>query len=363
MTTSSFSAQYGIGGIIFNQISKGGTNQFHGSAYDYFQNDALNAHNYGFRKPGTRSSALQQFRRNIGGPIKKNKMFFFFNYDQIVNHGSAKQCDEYRSHRGGHGWRLHRPAARSMIRHADHARDAERQSLSGPEVLPERVRNKRDSCAMIDTVAASSSSSIRRRPTISPADKFVPGSMSSDGQLQNNFFSSLPPVHPYRKYFGRLDYHITPHNRLTMSDTQSDTPDVYPNSVTACPIGCQSGDVDNNNAQITDVWNISDHHHQRSANGLHLAGELLCGPGLGKGYASKLGWQFAKADDFPAIQFTRNYPYAWITPSSNAVYKEHVFDPSDVVTMIRGKQSCTSAARCWSIGTTRRHGATRTPEP
>ena len=58
---------------------------------------------------------------------------------------------------------------------------------------------------------------------------------------------------------------------------------------------------------------------------------------MGKGYAAQLGWQFAKADDFPAMQTTGTYPYSWLQPSSNAVYKEHVFDPSDVVTMIRGK--------------------------
>jgi hypothetical protein len=44
VNTSSFSAQYGIGGVIFNQVSKGGTNKWHGAAYDYFQNDALTAH-------------------------------------------------------------------------------------------------------------------------------------------------------------------------------------------------------------------------------------------------------------------------------------------------------------------------------
>ena len=40
VSTSAFSAQYGVGGILFNQISKGGTNRFHGSAYEYNQNEA-----------------------------------------------------------------------------------------------------------------------------------------------------------------------------------------------------------------------------------------------------------------------------------------------------------------------------------
>jgi hypothetical protein len=66
VNTSSFSAQYGIGGVIFNQISKGGTNSYHGAAYEYFQNDALNAANYGFG-----SKVVVPFLRynNYGGSI------------------------------------------------------------------------------------------------------------------------------------------------------------------------------------------------------------------------------------------------------------------------------------------------------
>ena len=122
-----------------------------------------------------------------------------------------------------------------------------------------------------------------------------------------------------------------------MSDTQSDTPVIYPNSVTACPIGCQAGDVDNNNAQVTDVWNISSRTINEARMGYTWQGNFFADLALNKGYAKQVGWQFAEADDFPAVQFTNTYPYAWIEPSSNAVYKEHVFDPSDVVTMIRGR--------------------------
>jgi len=43
--TSTFSAQYGIGGAVFNQISKGGTNQWHGAGYEYLRNNFFNARN------------------------------------------------------------------------------------------------------------------------------------------------------------------------------------------------------------------------------------------------------------------------------------------------------------------------------
>jgi hypothetical protein len=42
-------------------------------------------------------------------------------------------------------------------------------------------------------------------------------------------------------------------------------------------------------------------------------------------------------NDFPGFETTGTYPYSWLTPGSNSTYKEHVFDYSDVVTMIRGK--------------------------
>ena len=53
-SSSGFSAQYGVGGILYNQISKGGGDRFHGSAYEYFQNTALNANNYTFGSSATK---------------------------------------------------------------------------------------------------------------------------------------------------------------------------------------------------------------------------------------------------------------------------------------------------------------------
>jgi hypothetical protein len=101
VSTSAFSAQYGIGGIIFNQISKGGTSKFHGSAYDYFQSSQFDAYPYEFgRDVKTSNITIPYLRYNnfggsIGGPVAipvlglKKKAFFYFNYDQIVSHGSA----------------------------------------------------------------------------------------------------------------------------------------------------------------------------------------------------------------------------------------------------------------------------------
>jgi len=81
--TSNFSAEYGktSGGVV-NAISRAGTNQPHGNAYEFIRNNALDARN--FFDPAT----IPPFRRNqfgasIGGPFHKDKAFFFGDYEGI----------------------------------------------------------------------------------------------------------------------------------------------------------------------------------------------------------------------------------------------------------------------------------------
>ena len=62
-----------------NYVIKSGTNTFHGAGYEYFRNTVLDAR--GFFAPVRPSEHQNEFGVNIGGPIKKNKLFFFANYD------------------------------------------------------------------------------------------------------------------------------------------------------------------------------------------------------------------------------------------------------------------------------------------
>lgn len=81
--TNNFSAEYGrAGGAVINASLRSGTNEFHGSAYNFLRNTALNA--TGFFKPtrGQKPVLIQnQFGMTIGGPIAKDRTFFFFNYE------------------------------------------------------------------------------------------------------------------------------------------------------------------------------------------------------------------------------------------------------------------------------------------
>src|ERR1700676_4172552 len=81
--TSNFSAEYGktSGGVV-NAISRAGTNQLHGNAYEFIRNNALDARNF-FDPPTIPAFHRNQFGASIGGAIRKDKTFFFGDYEGI----------------------------------------------------------------------------------------------------------------------------------------------------------------------------------------------------------------------------------------------------------------------------------------
>lgn len=97
--TNSYSAQYGrAGGGVFNIVTRSGTNEFHGTAYDYLRNDALNANTFFGNRAGQKKPPFRfnQFGATIGGPIDfpeqvfgplnyagKNRSFFFGSYEGV----------------------------------------------------------------------------------------------------------------------------------------------------------------------------------------------------------------------------------------------------------------------------------------
>jgi len=79
LITNSFDAEYGrFSGSVMNAITKSGTNSFHGSAFEFLRNDAFDARNF---FDTTKAELRQnQFGYTVGGPLWKNKIFWFTDY-------------------------------------------------------------------------------------------------------------------------------------------------------------------------------------------------------------------------------------------------------------------------------------------
>ena len=84
--TSNYSAEYAnAAGAVINIVTKNGTNQFHGSLFEYFRNDALAATDFFSNAAGKKKPMLRynQYGGTVGGPIVKNRTFFYFGYESL----------------------------------------------------------------------------------------------------------------------------------------------------------------------------------------------------------------------------------------------------------------------------------------
>jgi len=84
---SAFAAEYGrASGGVLNITTKSGTNEFHGTLFEFFRNDKLDANSFFSNRSGLSKPPLRwnQFGGNLGGPVRRDKLFFFFNYEGAV---------------------------------------------------------------------------------------------------------------------------------------------------------------------------------------------------------------------------------------------------------------------------------------
>jgi hypothetical protein len=342
VTTSSFSAEYGIGGAVFNQITKSGTNSFHGSAYEYWQNTVLNAAPYFPTASGPggalEAQAAPKFRYDeyggsVGGPIIKNKLFFYFVVDKIYNNGATgasvgtvptlAEIGQGTAHPGAFDFSaaglptLYDPASCGTPGCARTSFAAENTgALAGVNAIP---------ASRIDPVAL-------KMLGFYPAPNGVPGA------LTNNFSTILPTPNPNLRFFGRLDYDLSPKNRVSFSISQKNNPGVNKGGPFPCPINCFSGDIDGYNAQITETWTISPSMVNEFRMAYTKQGNWFVPQTLGFDNATSLGLQYAKADVIPQISINgAGLCCSQVSPGTNAVYIENLYDPSDTLTLVKGK--------------------------
>jgi Carboxypeptidase regulatory-like domain len=343
VSATAFSAQYGVGDIVYNQITKSGTNSFHGSGYDYIENNMFNSAPYNFGSPYTVPVLhFNDFGGNVGGPVIKKKVFFFFDYDRTIDHGGAStgfSTEPTPAMMSGDFTgmpTLYDPTTQviktsGMCTYTDGAPSvtatASSPCVQRTSFASEYGNGNKIPSTMISPVAQAFQ---KLFPTSNVTGELVPGK----GYYQNNFAYQVPSTNPFIKWFGRLDYDVTPNNRLTLTETESDNPGVNL-SEGICPVNCFSGDVSRDNAAVSDVWTIGSHFINEARMGFTDQLNFFVPYTLGKDYPQMLGLQLAEANVMPNL--TVNNFDGNLASGTNAVYKEMLFDPSDVATLIRGR--------------------------
>jgi hypothetical protein len=83
VATNTFTAEVGLtNGAIVNLLTKSGTNSLHGTLFEYFRNDKLDARSFFYQRGTDTKFRLNQYGGSIGGPIRKNKTFFFGDFER-----------------------------------------------------------------------------------------------------------------------------------------------------------------------------------------------------------------------------------------------------------------------------------------
>lgn len=320
MSDSLFSAQYGTGGVLYNQISKGGGNSFHGVAYDYLKNTAFNATPFGFNGTAGRNSPIHynDVGGNIGGPVIRNKIFFFYGQERIISHSTpalsfiSVPTAAMRSGDFTGLPTIYNPTSQVV----DPATGIVTRQPFANNIIPP---------SMLDTVA-------KNIQTYYPAANRA-GTVAN-GITTQNYSYQFPSSAPKFKYFGRFDADVTRNNRITGSASWNDGPTVGVGPV--CPLNCTNSDIFNTTNQLSDYWTISPNTINEARLGFMGEYDLITPDTLGKGYPDKLGLAFSRADVFPAISISNIYGLGPGSPSF-ANYKENNIDLSDQVTLIRGR--------------------------
>ncbi len=311
VTASNMGAEYGNGMFSFSVITKSGTNQFHGSAFEFVQNNVFNARNY--FSPDVPPERWNEYGGTIGGPIKKDKAFFFFSYQRnpTVGYNATFYTYPTMQMREGnfsdpHFPTLYDPSTTTLV-----VGQYMRTAFNGNVVSP------------IDMVGAN-------------IDSYYPTPQTN--ALFNNFFVNDKDPTTTDWYNFKVDVNISQRQRVMFSGMVTSSFQVQ--NAPANPIGTL--DIWGPAAptmQLTDTLTLTPLLINEFRIAYNRGAVYNWGPDLGEGYPAKLGLNNAVVDAFPNISVSGAVsPSSLGTAPSNGLWQNN-FAVSDTVDWIKGKHA------------------------
>lgn len=331
--TSTFGAQYGTGVAAFNVILKSGANKWHGSAFEFIENDAFDALNR-FTPLGPNGKAQatplrwNEYGASIGGPIKHDKLFFYFTYQRNPAHSSSVQVSTVPTDAMKKG-------DFSALASTNPIYDPNSTSCGAPGTwcyrnqIPNNVIT-----GGFDPIALA-------------IQKYFPEPTNPNATF-NNYSVVVTEPSLSQWYTGKVDYNISENHKL--SGSIQEFPVSLINSVDAlCPLGfdCTTAPRNlNQDAQISETWTISPTLLNEARVGAVRELDKYTPATYGKGYPTKLGMEpaygkNAPGDIFPNITIDGGAGFGkiGIGGGTHAVLADGAFVEGDILTLIRGRHT------------------------
>jgi Carboxypeptidase regulatory-like domain len=340
--THTFSAASGNGASVFNIITKSGTNRFHGSVYDYNTNATFSARNY--FSIGVPPGSSNLIGGTIGGPVLRNKVFFFFGLQrqrstgQNTGYFTVPRADE----RGGNlsqelmegcpSGIQNNPSTAAAICNPNPA-----SGHSDPYPDPNQIYNPA-------TTMMVGGQNIRA-PFL---DNMIPtGDLNQQALNIQNFFPAPNLSGSANNYYfsqnifdttywwnGKVDYNLNDRHHLNGSFVYGTVN--FPSEAPLDPIGEYTEIGKEGAGQISDTWTLSPSKVNEARFALIRVVNNWVGGDFGKNYPQKIGIPNPTSNVFPGISISGAISTS-TGPGLNAILAEDSFVPSDVYTWIKGK--------------------------
>jgi hypothetical protein len=338
LSTANFGAEHGNGLSVFNVITKSGTNNFHGSLYEYIQNEFFNARNF-FTQGSKPVQRWNEYGGNLGGPIKRDKAFFFFNYERnpIRNFSPAPQSYPTEDFKNGNfsallgGPAYEADGTTPLINPCDPTQVVLEGQLYDPATT--RTVNGQQ-CR--DPFPGNIILTSRFDAVAANIQKYFPAAQDQSTLFHNYYWNQAnPSTNDWTN--AKVDYNLSPANRISASFLFSTFNQQFTDVM--CSISCGAWSGNEAQGQITDVWTFSPNLINEFRFSLSREAGNATVASQGKGFPAKLQMVNPVSDMFPDISISgalsTSIGYAAGFPP--AIDHETTFIPSDVVTWIKGK--------------------------
>jgi len=228
--TSNPTAEYGsFGGAVVNLTTKSGTNQYHGELFEYIRNDAFDARD--FFSTTKAPYHANQFGGGIGGPIIKNKLFFFGDYQQLLQHNGVTNVLTVPT-------ALERQGILTEGTQSAITNGANCQFNGGPSPCGARTVPTAD----ISPIAAAILS-----PNVIP----LPNVAGLNGGTVNNFVANTVDTENVPQFDVRADYTYSDHDRFFARESYAHRKFTAPSPGTIFMMGGPESTSDNHNAVVS----------------------------------------------------------------------------------------------------------------